>query len=82
MQGAIAQELAAAQEALANLPHVIADARKPKRRRRPLVLAALGAVMVAGGAVAFSIIRRSSQPEPVSAAAQRGRNPETVVCES
>ena len=63
-QGAIAQELATAQEVLANLPQAIAEARKPKRRRRPLLLAALGAVVLAGGAVAFSIIRRSSQPEP------------------
>jgi Cell wall synthesis protein CwsA len=63
-QELIAQELAAAQEALANLPQAIAEARKPKRRRRPLVLAALGALVLAGGAVAFSIVRRSSQPEP------------------
>ena len=63
-QETIAQELVAAQEVLANLPQVIAEARKPKRRRRPLVLAAFGAVVLAGGAVAFSIIRRSSQPEP------------------
>jgi cell wall synthesis protein CwsA len=63
-QDTIAQELAAAQEVLANLPQVIADARKPKRRRRPLVLAAVGAVVLAGGAVAFSIVRRSMQPDP------------------
>ena len=63
-QDAIAQELAAAQEVLANLPQVIADARKPKRRRRPLVLVAVGAVVLAGGAVAFSIVRRSMQPDP------------------
>jgi hypothetical protein len=63
-QGTIAAELAAAQEVLANLPQVIADARKPKRRRRPLVLAAVGAVVLAGGAIAFSIVRRSMQPEP------------------
>jgi Cell wall synthesis protein CwsA len=63
-QETIAQELVAAQEVLANLPHVIADARKPKRRRRPLVLAAVGAVVLAGGAVAFTIVRRSMQPEP------------------
>ena len=63
-QESIAAELAAAQEVLANLPQVIADARKPKRRRRPLVLAALGAVVLAGGAVAFTIVRRSMQPEP------------------
>src|SRR6478609_5914726 len=34
-QDAIAQEFATAQEVIANLPQVIADARKPKRRRRP-----------------------------------------------
>jgi hypothetical protein len=65
-QETIAQELTAAQEVLASLPQVIADARKPKRRRRPLVLAAVGAVVLAGGAVAFSIVRRSMQPEPSS----------------
>ncbi len=63
-QEAIAQEIAAAQEVLANLPQVIADARKPKRRPRPLVLAAAGVGVIAVGAVAFSIIRRSRQPEP------------------
>jgi cell wall synthesis protein CwsA len=60
----IAAELAAAQVVLATLPQVIADARKPKRRRRPLVLATLGAVVLAAGAVAFTIVRRSMQPEP------------------
>ena len=63
-QEAISQELVAAQEVLANLPQVIADARKPKRRRRPLMWAAVGAVVLAGGAVAFTIVRRSMQPEP------------------
>jgi hypothetical protein len=64
-QSTIAQELAVAQEVLANLPAVIAEARKPKRRRRrPLLLAAVGVVALAGGAVAFSIVRRSTQPEP------------------
>ena len=63
-QEAIAQELAAAQEVLANLPQAIADARKPKRRPRPLVLAAAGVAVLGVGAVAFSIIRRSTQPEP------------------
>jgi hypothetical protein len=65
-QETIAQELVAAQEVLATLPQVIADARNPKRRRRPLVLAAVGAVVLAGGAVAFTIVRRSMQPEPSS----------------
>jgi Cell wall synthesis protein CwsA len=63
-QEMIAQELAAAQEALASLPQAIAEARKPKRRRRPLVLAAVGVLVLAGGAAAFSILRRSAQPEP------------------
>ncbi len=63
-QDAIAQEVAAAQEVLANLPQVIADARKQKRRPRPLVLAAAGVTVIAVGAVTFSIIRRSRQPEP------------------
>jgi hypothetical protein len=61
---ALAQELAAAQDVLTNLPQAIADARRPKRRRRPLVLAAVGAVVLAGGAVVFTIVRRSMQPEP------------------
>jgi hypothetical protein len=63
-QESIAQELAAAQEVIASLPAVIAEARKPKRKRRPLLLVAVGAVVLAGGAVAFSIVRRSMQPEP------------------
>jgi hypothetical protein len=65
-QESIAQELVAAQEVIATLPAVIADARKPKRKRRPLLLAAVGALVLAGGAVAFSIVRRSMQPEPSS----------------
>jgi hypothetical protein len=65
-QESIAAELAAAQEVIASLPAVIADARKPKRKRRPLLLVAVGAAVLAGGAVAFSIVRRSMQPEPSS----------------
>jgi Cell wall synthesis protein CwsA len=63
-QESIAQELAAAQEVLANLPQVLADARKRKRRPRPLVLAAAGVALIAVGAVTFSIVRRSMQPDP------------------
>jgi hypothetical protein len=63
-QESIAQEIAAAQEVLANLPQVIADARKSRRRPRPLVLAVAGAAVLGVGAVAFSIVRRSMQPEP------------------
>ncbi len=60
----IAKELDHAQEVLANLPQAITDARKPKRSRRPLLFIAVGAVVLAGGAVTFSIVRRSMQPEP------------------
>jgi hypothetical protein len=63
-QETIAHELAAAQEVIANLPQAIADARKTKRRPRPLVLAAAAVGVVAVGAVTFSIIRRSMQPDP------------------
>jgi hypothetical protein len=71
VQESLAQELAAAQEVVAKLPAALQDARKPRRRRRPLVLIAVGAVALAGGAVAFSIIRRSSQPEPSAASQSR-----------
>src|SRR5690242_17116357 len=40
-QDTIAAEIAAAQEVLTSLPAVIADARKPKRKRRPLLLVAV-----------------------------------------
>jgi preprotein translocase subunit Sss1 len=63
-QETIAGEIAAAQEVIANLPQIIADARKPKRRPRPLVLAAAGVALIAVGGVTFSIVRRSMQPEP------------------
>jgi len=62
-QEAIAQELAAAQEVVANLPQALQDARKKRRGKRPWVIA--GAVVaLAGGGVAFSVVRRSSRPEP------------------
>ena len=61
---AIAGELAAAQEVVANIPQALQDARKGKRRPRPLVLIGAGAAVLAVGAVTFSIVRRSTQPEP------------------
>lgn len=63
-QAAIVTELAAAQEVVSGLPLALQEARHSKRRPRPLVLVAVGAAVLAVGAVTFSIIRRSTQPEP------------------
>jgi len=63
-QDAISNELAAAQEVVTNLPQALKQARRSKRRPRPLLLVAGGVVVLGVGAVAFSIIRRSTQPEP------------------
>jgi hypothetical protein len=60
----LSQEFAAAQEVVANLPSALQEARQSRRRRRPLLIVTLGALALAGGAAAFSIIRRSTQPEP------------------
>jgi hypothetical protein len=63
-QEAIAHELAAAQEVVANIPQAFQDARQSKRRPRPLVLIGAGIAVLAVGAVTFTIIRRSTQPDP------------------
>jgi Cell wall synthesis protein CwsA len=64
-QEALVQELAAAHEVVSGLPEALQQARRSQRRRpRPWVLAGAAAVVLAGGAAAFSIVRRSSQPEP------------------
>jgi hypothetical protein len=63
-QEAIANELAAAQEVVSSLPQTFKDARRSKRRPRPWVLALAGVAVLGVGAVTFSIIRRSTQPEP------------------
>jgi Cell wall synthesis protein CwsA len=64
-QEAIVQELAAAQEVVANLPQVLQEARKKQRHsKRPWVIAGAAVAVLAGGAVAFSIVRRSMRPEP------------------
>jgi hypothetical protein len=64
-QEALAQELAAAQDVVAGLPEALQQARRAQRRRpRPWVLAGAVAVVLAAGGAAFSIIRRSKQPEP------------------
>jgi peptidoglycan/LPS O-acetylase OafA/YrhL len=63
----LVQELAAAQEVVAGLPEALQQARRSQRRgKRPWVIAGVAAVVLAGGAVAFSIVRRSSQQEPSS----------------
>jgi hypothetical protein len=64
-QEALAHELAAAQEVVTGLPEALAQARRSRRRKpRPWVLAGAAVVVLAAGGAAFSIIRRSSQPEP------------------
>lgn len=63
-QEALANELAAAQEAVANFPQTFKEARRSRRRPRPLVLVVSGVVVLGVGAVTFSIVRRSMKPEP------------------
>jgi Cell wall synthesis protein CwsA len=59
-QETLAQELAAAQGAVAGLPQALQDARRSGRRaKRPWVIVGTAVVVLAGGAVAFSIVRRS-----------------------
>lgn len=63
-QQTIAEDIAAAQDAVSALPQAIQRAGKSRRARRIGLLAGITLVTVAGGAVAFTIIRRSMQPEP------------------
>ena len=62
----LAQEAAAVKQVVAELPAALQDARKAanRRHRRLWVFGTLGLATVVGGAVAFSIVRRSMQPEP------------------
>lgn len=62
VQDVVARELSVAQDVVAALPLVIQDARKPRRRPLRLILAGVGVLGL--GAVAFSVLRRSRQPEP------------------
>jgi hypothetical protein len=64
-QETLTQELAAAQQVIANLPQALQQARRSQRRsKRPIVIAGVVVAVLAGGAAAFSIVRRSSTPEP------------------
>jgi len=63
-QEAIALELAAAQDMVTNIPQALQKARKTRRRPRPVLVIGAGVAVLAVGAVTFSIIRRSTQPDP------------------
>ncbi|MCV7192204.1 cell wall synthesis protein CwsA [Mycolicibacterium brumae] len=63
-QQTIADEFSAAQEVVAGIPQALADARKSGRARKIGLITGIGLATAVGGAVAFSIIRRSMQPEP------------------
>ena len=64
-QATLAQELAAAQEVVAGLPQALQEARRAQRRsKRPWVIAGVAVVVLAGGAVSFSIARRSVRAKP------------------
>ena len=70
-QETLAQELAAAQEVVASLPQALQDARRSQHRRgkRPLLIAGAVVGVLAAGAAAFSIVRRSmrrgrAEPSP------------------
>jgi Cell wall synthesis protein CwsA len=64
-QEALVQELAAAQEVVTGLPEALQQARRGQRHgKRPLLIAGVAVAVLAAGAAAFSIIRRSARPEP------------------
>lgn len=66
-QETLAQELAAAQEVVSGLPQALQDARRSQRRtKRPWLIAGVAAAVLAGGAVAFSVVRRSMRSEEPS----------------
>jgi Cell wall synthesis protein CwsA len=66
-QETLAQELAAAQEVVSGLPQALQQARQSHRRgKRPWVITGVAVAVLAGGAAAFSIVRRSMRQEPSS----------------
>lgn len=64
-QETLAQELAAAQEVVAGLPQALQDARRGQRRgKRPWVITGVVVAVLAGGAVTFTVVRRSVRAKP------------------
>ncbi|KAA8954589.1 cell wall synthesis protein CwsA [Mycobacterium sp.] len=62
-QETVAAELAAAHELVAGLPRALHKARQSRRYgRRAWVITGIVVVALGGGAVAFSILRRSARP--------------------
>lgn len=66
--GKLRRQLEAAAEAVAALPDIVQEAAKPPKRcrRKPLIVAGVAVAVVAGGAVAFSVVRRTKRPEPAA----------------
>ncbi|NTY61636.1 cell wall synthesis protein CwsA [Mycolicibacterium sphagni] len=66
VQHELTKDAEAVKQVVAELPQVLQEVRKSqhRRRRRLFVFGFLGLAVVAGGAVAFSIARRSATPEP------------------
>lgn len=61
----LGQELAAAQEVVTGLPQALQDARRAQRRgKRIWIVGGAAAALLAGGAVAFSVVRRSVRAKP------------------
>lgn len=58
--------IAAPPEVVVGLPQVLQDAHRPGRGRRGWVIAGVAVAVLGGGAVAFAIVRRASQPDPQS----------------
>ena len=67
VRAGLTQEAAAVKQVVADLPAALQEARgraAHRRHRRLWVFGTLGLATAVGGAVAFSIVRRSMQPEP------------------
>jgi hypothetical protein len=62
----VAVDAEAVKQVVAELPHMLHEVRRAqhRRRRRLALFGILGLTVVAGGAVAFSVARRSSVAEP------------------